>query len=310
MRRRGENEMKKTITITLAVVLLAVSTAAAQSKRAKPAPKPSGPAPLEVSVSQVNDRRTNGYFSQLTVSFDLSGIPAAEVSAARVVVKKAADDLGNDLLDPERGEARFESTGQSYLPEDDTTTPANLTIVLTNPSRDATTIQSIEGEIELYMPKRDPAAVAVIPKFQSLAGKPIVSRELKAAGVDIAVIGPAQLEAEKKRLSKVKADEARKEGADPDTVAWIVSSFEEYFFQPSEDEVVLKITDPKSAVHEIVFVDSSGETVRAYTSDQEGLSVLSTYGTPPGEDWSLKVSLRTAKTMARHTFSLTDVGLP
>jgi hypothetical protein len=302
--------MKKTITITLAVALLAASTLSAQSKKGKPAPAPAGPTPLEVSGTQVNDRRTSGYFSHLAVGFDLSGIPAADVAAARVVVQQAVDDMGTDLVDPERGDPQFESTGQYYLPDDDTTTPARVTVMLLNPPRDATTIKALRGEIELYMPKKDPAATAVLSKFQSLAGKPVNNKELKAAGVEIAVIGLAQLEAEKKRLSKAKADQAKAEGSDAETIAWIVQSFEEYFFTPSEDEVVLRIKDPKKAIHEIAFVDGAGETMRAYTSDQEDLTVLSTYGAQPEADWSLKVSLRTAKTLKRHTFALADVELP
>jgi hypothetical protein len=300
--------MNKTLaTITIAIVLFTVPTLSAQSKKKG---KASEPAPLDVSVSRIEDRRTTSYFSQLTVGLELSGFPAADVTAARVVVKAAVDDVGTDLIGPDPGEARFEPTSFRIIEEGDRKTPASVELVLGNPSRDAVALKEVRGEIELFMPGKDPAAVVVVPKFQSLVGKPIASRELKASGVEIAMISSEQLEAEKKKGAKARADELKAEGMDQESIDYYVQSFEEYFFTPEEGEIVLKINDPDGRVHELAYVDPAGETQRAYTREQDGMTVLSTFGEPLDANTSLKISVRTAKTLARHTFVVRDVALP
>lgn len=302
--------MKKTVTAIAISITIVVSLAPALVAQSKKGKTPSGPTPLEVTIKQIADRRTSSHFSQLDLSLELSGITAGDVSAARVVVKKAVDDTGLDLLDPERGEPRFEATSHGYYSEEASTEPATVDVVLKNPSRDAVVIREVSGEIELYMPTKDPAATAAIPKFQSSAGKPIASKELKASGVEIVVMGAAQLEAEKQKGAKAKAEELKKEGYDAESIEYSVKSFEEYFYVPEEGEVALKIKDPNARIHEMVLIDSAGEQQQVYSSDRDGMTILSTYGSPIEADWTLKVSLRTPKTLARHTFALADVELP
>lgn len=301
--------MKKTIhtiAITITIALLAPGMLA-QAKKGK---APAGPTPVETTLKQIADRRTTSFFSQLDLNIELSGITAGDVSAARVVVMKAVDDTGLDLIDPERGEAKFESTSRGFFSDDSAKEPATIDLVLKNPSRDAVLLKEVSGEIELYMPKKDPAATATIPKFQATAGKPFASKELKASGVEIVVMGPAQLEAEKAKGAKAKAEELKKEGYDQESIDYYVKSFEEYFYVPTEGEVALKVKDPNARLHEFTFIDSNGEEQRVFSNDRDGLLILSSYGAPVAADWGLKVSLRTPKTLAKHTFALKDVELP
>ena len=298
--------MKKTA-VTIAIVLLAASTLSAQSSKKG---KSAGPSPIEVSVSQIQDRRTSSFFSQLDITVQLQGISEADISASRITIRKAVDDTGLDLIDPEAGEPQFETTSSAYFKEKDTKTPASVAFKLKNPARDAVVVKEVRGEIELYMPDKDKDAVVVLPKFQSLAGKPVTNKALKASGIEVSVIGKAQLEAEKKKASKAKSDELKKDGADEETIKWMVSSFEESFYTPSEGEVALRVKDPNKRVHEYAFVDGAGTPQRAYPSERDGLTILSTYGSAVDPSWGLQIKLRTPKTMAHHTFALNDVELP
>lgn len=298
--------MKKTA-VTIAIVLLAASTLSAQSSKKG---KSSGSSPIDVTVSQIHDRRTSSFFSQLDITLQLQGISEADISAARITIRKAVDDTGLDLVDPEANEPQFEATSSAYSREKDTKTPASVAFKLKNPARAAVVVKEVRGEIELYMPDKDKDAVAVLPKFQALAGKPVTNKALKASGVEVSVIGKAQLDAEKKKASKAKLDELKKEGADEETIKWMISSFEESFYTPGEGEVALRVKDPNKRVHEWAFLDGAGTPQRVYPSERDGLTILSTYGAAVDPSWGLQIKLRTPKTMAQYTFALSDVELP
>ncbi len=284
----------------ITIAILASSILSAQSP---------APTPLDVSAKRVHDRRTTSFFSRLTVMLELSGVLASDVSAARVVVREAVDNKGNDLIASDAAEPAFEPVRGAFG-SDDSKSPAQVELNLLNPARDATTLKQIRGEIDLYMPDKDPNSVAVIPKFQSLYGKPISNKALKASDVSIAIIGPEQLEADKKKASKAKAEELKAEGTDQETIDWMIADFEEYYVTPEEGEFVLKIDDPNARINEIAFLDGSGETQRVYARTQDGMTILATYGETPEANWGLKITLRTPKTIARHTFALSDVALP
>jgi hypothetical protein len=296
--------MKK-LTLVVTLVLLAVPLLAQGRKSAG--------SPLKATVAQVADRRTTSFFSELSIRLELTDVKAADVSAVKVNVTRAVDDTGRDLVDP-KAEPKFEPTGGPMSfgrmrPEEDTS-PATVTITLENPDREALTVQEVTGEVELYMPGKDRDAVAIIPKFQAQAGKPISHRALKASGVEIIVMGPAQLEAAKKKAGEAKRAEAKSQGADEETIAWMVSSVIDSFFTPATGEIALKIKDPNNRIHELGFVPPNGEAQRAFTQDRDGLMVLASYGEPVGADWALKVNLRTPKTVQKHTLSLKDIPLP
>ncbi|MBI2214196.1 MAG: hypothetical protein HYU52_11170 [Acidobacteria bacterium] len=292
--------------ITIAIALGAVAPIYAQSKKGWS----SAATPVDATVSQIHDRRTTTMFSQLSISLELAGTKASDVSAARVTVIKAIDDTGRDLIDREASPPAFSSTTGSYIRADAATGPASIDLTLLNPTRDATRLTELRGEVELYMPTKDSGAVATLPKFTALAGKPVANKALKASGVEISVLSPALLEAEKKKASKARAEQLKKEGSDAETIKWMIESFESSFLTPEEGEVVLKVKDPGKTIHEFSFLDGAGESQRVYARESDGLTVLSTYGATPAADWALKIALRTPKSMARRSFAVKNIELP
>jgi hypothetical protein len=298
----------KRIIISIAIAVIAASAfGAPPKKKAKPAPTPT----LKASVSQVNDRRTTSFFSQLSIRLELEGIAASEVSAAKVKITKAVDDTGRDLTDPEKEEPQFQTMMGPMSLGEDADRPAMLEVTLKNPDRDALTVKEVTGEVSFYMPGKDPNAVADFPKFKSLAGKPITHRALKANGVEISVLSEAQLEADKKKAMEAKRKEAKAEGADEEAITYMVSSVEEYFLKPDAGEFVLRIKDPKKLIHELSFLPPSGEPQRLFSQERDGgYTVISSFGETVDENWGLRVSLRTPKTVSVHKLELKDVELP
>jgi hypothetical protein len=285
--------------LTLTLVLSAASLLAQ-----KPA------APVEVTVQQVNDRRTNGPFSHLTISLELPKVRSGEVAASRVLVTAATDNSGRSLIEPDAGEPQLEYN----MRPDGTKTPpppATVSVTLANPDRKATTVKEVRGEIELYMPAKDPNSVAEISKFLSSSGKPLTHKALKANAVEIALLSPAQVDSERKRIADVKRKEAKESGwQDGEDLDALVKSSTESLWAAEEGELLVRVKDPNHRLQEIVYLDAAGEEKRISTRTEEGLTYFSTWGDKPQADWKLKVSMKTPKNLVRYSFALKDVALP
>ena len=309
----------KSVLAPLALALLIAPTALAQSKAKAPAKAPlKAPEPMasvpaaRVSLGQVRDRRSDSSpFKGLEINLELPEIPAADVTAVRTVVESAVDDTGRNLVPDDSGKGGFRPTQSgSFGAPAEKPQPSGVTLELKNPARKANVVRSVTGEIELYMPGKDPNGIATVPKFMAQAGTPLTSPALKANGVEISVVGKAQLEAEKKReLDKLRQD-AKKKRTAPEALEEMVAEFNSEFLKPEEGEVVLKVKAPEGRIHEIAYVDGAGEEKRVSMSEKQGFTVLSTWGEKPGPDWSLRVRMKTPRTLARYSFALKDVPLP
>jgi hypothetical protein len=267
--------------------------------------------PGEVVIDQVNDRRTSGPFAQLTISLEMPGVKASDVAASRVLVTTAVDDSGRTLLDPDAREPQLEPSSRMGMTRDDgSSPPAAISVTLKNPDRKATKVKEVRGNIELYMPSKDPNSIAEIPKFLSYSGKPLAHKALAANGVEIAVVSSTQLAAEKKRRGEAKRSEAKASGLEGQDLEGYVSSFLESLLKLDDDEVLVRVKDPNKRIQKISYVTAGGETKRVSSRDDEGFTRLSTWGEKPQPDWKLRVSMTTPKNIVRQPFVLTDVPLP
>jgi hypothetical protein len=294
---------------TFLALLLLSPTLLAQTLFAQPLFAQSKSKPGDVVIQQVNDRRTSGSFAQLTISLELPGVKASEVAATRVLLTTAVDDSGKTLLDPKAREPQLESTSRMSMKRDDAP-PATISVTLLNPARKATKVKEIRGDIELYMPSRDPNSIAEIAKFLSYSGKQLASKALAANSVEIAVVSPTQLAAEKKRRGDAKRSEAKASGFDGEDLDRYVASYLESLLKLDDDEVLVRVKDPNKRIQEISYVTASGETKHVSTRDDDGFMRLSTWGDKPQPDWKLRVSMTTPKNIVRQPFVLTDVPLP
>lgn len=268
--------------------------------------------PAEVKVQQVNDRRSNGSFAQLVISVELPKVPSSQVTASRVLVKSAVDDTGADLVDGERADPELEPNMiGSMRREDGEDPPVSVSVNLKNPSRKATKIGEVRGEIELYMPGKDPNSVAEVAKFTSLSGKPLSHKALKANGVEISLVSAAQVAAEKKKIADAKRKEYKEAGyEDGEDLENMIKSTLDYTLNFEPSDVPVRIKDPNNRIQDIAFVDAAGEVKRVNVREQDGMQTLSTWDGAPQPDWKLRVSLKTVKNVVRYPFALKDVALP
>jgi hypothetical protein len=265
---------------------------------------------VDVAVRQVNDRRTNGSFSQLGITLELPKVKSADVAASRVLITAAVDDSGRDLRDPDAGEPPLETNHVGGGAPHDTPLPATVSVMLKNPDRKATKVRELRGEIELFMPTKDANSVAEVSKFVSMSGKSLAHKALKANGVEIALLSPAQIESEKKRRAEVKKKEYAELGYAGEELANMLTSFLESLFGVEENELLARIKDPNKRIQQVEYVDAAGEVKPVMMRDEEGLVYLYTWAGKPQADWKMRVSMKTSKNVVRYAFALNDVPLP
>ena len=140
------------------LALAAAGTASAQSN-VKVVPK-------EV----VDDRISEGMMTGgLVFLLDIEGEGLDVVQSARVRLKSARADTGEDLLPKEEKAPDF---------SDRNVNAGTLQVVVNSPPRAASSVQ-VAGTVELFIPGRDASAVVRMPGALAKLDKPVVSKGLK-----------------------------------------------------------------------------------------------------------------------------------
>jgi hypothetical protein len=307
----------------LLVMPLVGAPAAAQSKakaKTKPAaaakaaaPAPAKATPANALLKTVQDRRSDGHFPRCTLGIELPDFPAHEARASRVVVMRAVDDLGTNLVREDAADARLEPTqrGSFGKPKEGPAPPTIVFAELKNPPRKAKSLKEVSGEIELYVPGRDPNGEAGFPKILSMVGKPLTHAALKANGVEISVLSQAQIEAERKKAGDAERAKAKKEGiTDEDTIKSMVEYAVDSFPKGGEGQIVLRVKDPKKAIQDLKMADGEGNPQFNGKSEEAGFTILEFWGDKPKPDWAMKVLMQSDTSLVRHTFVFRDVPLP
>jgi hypothetical protein len=314
--------------VALLVVLAAPLGAASSSPGgAKPARKvpaaaapAAAPADLQISVTDVADRRRSADFppARLSLSLKLEGADAAVVQAARARVAIAQDDTGADLLDNTGVDAdadRWQEAreGQPPVPQ----------LVLKSPARKARVVAALEGTLEAYMPARDPSAVVKIPRIAAQTDKPAAPvPALAKHRIRLQVLSKAGLEKERKAAeARAKAAPAKKTKAKPgvegaaDAMAEAMAGaiggiFERLFMMAGDHDLILKVEDPEKAVFSFGVTGPDGAPVQTFgTTEIEGYRIVRVFEALP-DAAVLEVRLKTPRSFAQVPFKLTDIRLP
>jgi hypothetical protein len=269
-----------------------------------------------VTTGTVEDRRTTGqFFGGLEIELKLTGDDLADAKASRVLVKKAVDATGRDLLpeSPREEDFRDASGGGS-----------SLKVSLKNPARGAAAVREVAGEIQLFVPTRDPAATASVDKFLSRVDKPLSAPGLKSAKIDVRLVSPKTYKANleksqaemEKEMEKHRAEmlkEAEKEGVDPkqaDAIMELAKGLMGMMGDVGENDLVFQIQDEQKMLHDIEVVTRAGKKIDRNGAMSSGdLRILHFTEKLPA-DARLRFLIRTDKSVQRSPFAIKDVPLP
>jgi len=256
------------------------------------------------TVTSVTDQRWSGQLpSWLDVSLKLIGDDAASVRGIRLILAKAVDDSGRSVLPEVRADGPFDAV------EAGSGQPA-LTLRLNSPARRATVIQEIAGDLQLFVPDRDPSAIVLVGDALKKTGKPLSEPSLARAGVSLTIMTKVEYEA----LKREKERSAKQGAQQPEGVARAMTHALEGlfggFFQPGDNDLVFRIEDPKGGLVRIDVVDAKGERIRNQGTFRSSERLMLTYQDPLPADARLRISLRTPRSVVSVPLRLVDVALP
>jgi hypothetical protein len=264
----------------------------------------------------VDDRISEGLMTGgLVVILGLEGDGLDAVKSARFRVREAKDDTGRSLLDPKERAPGF---------TDRNVNAGRVQVTLASPPREASSVR-LSGTAELFVPGRDAASVVKVPGFLARPDKPVASKGLKAAKVDLTV------------LSKEKYVEARRQNRlDEEKIALIRAEGKERGMKEEELEALIEMAKafdelgegdlpahglylriPKTSeerIQEIWLETAGGERIETGGSSSRSdesfvLKQVAVREALPG-DAVLVLSLFTDKSIVTVPFDLKEVPLP
>jgi len=278
-------------------------------------------AQVKVTAGDVKDtRRTDGFFNKLEVELKMSGEALNGAKGIRVLVTKAVDETGKNLLDQKESENDFEEIDSSDK-------ETKISIAMKNPERRANAVQEISGTVEIFAPARDPRATITLANFQRDIGKPIINPALKAAGIELTVwnkvIFDARKKAEEDRLKKeieAKAKKADKTGDLADAVDLlgqglmsIFGSLFSSFASMEENDIAFSIKDPQRKLVTIEFEDATGKKLERggrTTIGGDPQTMIFGFKDKLPMTARIKLYVLTPRAVTTTPFKLTNVQLP
>ncbi len=270
---------------------------------------------VKVTAGSVEDQRSSDdQFGGLTIGLVFKGSLMADVKAVRVRVKSARDDAGTVLSKPERDETPkdFEEYEANRQPGPE--------VRLSSPSRDASTVD-VAGEVELFVPARDPNTKQRFEQFLAGIDKPIASAALKSAKIEITPLSPAQYKSRQEKNRPTKEQliaEGKKRGASEAEIQQALKLMDALAGlsgeAPSENSVLLETKDPDGRIIAIDVVKPDGAEIHASGRETNGgrdlkLVKIDLSEKPPA-DAALSVTLRTPKSVVAVPIDLRGVALP
>ena len=274
---------------------------------------------LEGKVAET--RRTDGFFGGLQVELKVVGDLLKDAKGIRVVVDKAVDETGKNLIDEKTVEKNFSAI---TLQGDNNT---NLSLSLKLSERKATVIREISGYLEIFLPSKDAKSTITVNNVMKSAGRPLTDAGLKAAGVEVTLWTREQYEARKKaeeeRIRKEQEEKRRRGGNEPlqelgellvEGLSKIFGGMFGGFDELSETSVVLTAKDPDAKLLDIAFEDAQGKPLKTGRSNSSGSPEGRTFVFDLDEKLShtarVKFAVLTPAAVSKVAFKLTNVVLP
>jgi hypothetical protein len=269
-----------------------------------------------VLADVVDDRISDGMGSGgLVLTLNLAGEGLDGVKSARMRVKEAKDDSGKNLVNPKASPAEF---------SDRNSNGGNVQVSLESPPRSATSIR-ISGTADLFVPGKDPSSVVKVPGFLAKPGKPVDSKGLKAAKVEVTILSKESYVAarkknrlDEKKIAEIRA-EAKERGMKEEEIGPLIEMAKAFDEMGESDfpEHGLYLQLPKTSeekIQELWLETPSGERLEtggysARTDKDVVLKQIDVKKALP-KDAVLVLSLFTEKAIVSVPFDIKEVPLP
>lgn len=262
-------------------------------------------ADINVQAGDVKDTRTTEkFFAGLEVHLKFLGDDLDGAKSLHCNVTKAVDDTGRDLVKTEKEDAQ-QSSGENC----DDSGRAEVTVQLKNPARKATMVKELAGEVVVFKPKNDPAATLTFSNVNVKTGLVLTHATLAANQIKAAVLSKEQYE--KKAKDAEKAAEA-KNGMEKmgEGMAKAFAGMFGGMMTPSENSVILEVTDPQAKLVSVEFTDAGGKPIHPQSTMSTDTARVYDFEKPLPPTSRIRLFVSTPKAMIHAPFTLNNLLLP
>lgn len=260
---------------------------------------------MEVAVGKIKDvRASGGEATKMEVEFRVSTNEVLnDVRGFRIAINKATDDTGMDLGTPR-------SNGREFEAADGLGGGINFKQELKSPHRNAATIHELTGNVELFVPKNDPAATVVVNSFHKHLGTPIDSDILKSAQLKV-VVRTAQQYGALRKERQAQQSKAQHRPPAPNTPRFDPMSAVEQ----EPNNIALSSEGATANLVSFEFWDQTDKPIETkrrlniYEPDGKR-TLIYHFSAPASETTKLVMFVATPEAVVKVPFTLTDVALP
>jgi hypothetical protein len=262
------------------------------------------PVAVRASVGDVADNRTTGSFNaECKLELKFTGDAATDAASVRQVrVKKAIDELGRDLTrDNSDSSPGFGSSQRNGV--------LKTELRLRNPSRNATVIKLVEGEVEFFNPTLANGGILIIKDILKHPAEPVENVTLKKYGVEVMYLTKESYEAKKKQIEEQQKNAAG--GAIGQAFGELFKGmFNGMMSSDTKNSLKLYTKDPEKRVVEVEFQDASGKSLKSGSSWSSGeMRQIELKAAPPA-DAQLMIHLATPEALQTFPFKVENIPLP
>jgi hypothetical protein len=185
-------------------------------------------------------------------------------------------------------------------------------VKLRNPSRNATTIKILKGDVELFSPTEANGGLLTIKDVLKTPAEPIKNPALEKYGIQLMYLTKETYEAKKKEI------EAQKKAATDEGTQKLGEAFGDLFKgmfggmmnSSSKNSIQMYIKDPDKRVVGMKFVDAQGKPLKSRESWSSGEFKNTGLDAPPPPDTQLVIQLATPESVKSFPFKVENIPLP
>ena len=263
------------------------------------------PVPVKATVGEVTDNRSTGSFnSECKLELKFTGDAATDAASVRQVrVKKAVDELGRDLTREDASDSLgFSSSGQR-------SGVLKTELRLRNPSRNATVIKSVAGEVELFSPTLANGGILTIKDILRHPAEPVANATLKKYGIELMYLTKESYEAKRKEIENQQKNAAGGQMGEAFNDLF-KGMFGGTMSSDTKNNLKLYVKDPEKRVVELEFQDASAKPLKHRSRWASGELRQIELNAPPPDDAQLMVRLATPEALQTFPFAVENIPLP
>lgn len=258
----------------------------------------------KVSVSGISEQRSTneGSFSnRCDIELKITGDEVRRYKFVKVSkITKAMDDQGLDLLDNEDdNDFEYEEIDEEGRVRFETKIP----------SRKATVIKELSGELSLYGPTEANGGILKIPNYQAKANTNLLP---ESAGVKMVYLTPASIEKYKNEQNQKKEEELKKMPAAAREIAELLMNALDGFsgFGDDENQAMFVMDGDETKLVEVYFEDPAGKKIERNGYTKSGNLIAYYFNEKPSPNWKLVLNIESAGSIKKIPFTLTNIDLP